>query len=616
VLYASDTRWWSAYGAEVDRLFRGERWTCSDKIRDANFIQAVDEPGLSTNPNRVHLGGNSGYQAVGLAYLWGAARIILLGYDMQAGPDGNLHHHARHGGALGNPTPETLKEWARRFVQMCIDLRREGVEVINATRETALKCFERLPLEAALRRGTIARPKRMTAALRIPADLLPQEHRAFAVGLKSAGYELAEDGADVSVIWGNAKAMPAGKVLVAENGYWSSQDEPQCALALGGHNGAGQAAERSPERFQRLGIALEPWRQDGGHILLCPSRGIGLQPMPKDWVRRTTAELRKHTDREIRVRPHPGNWKRQAEHPAVSLSNDRVDAWACVIWASAAGLRALAYGVPVIYTAPHWIAAEAAGNDLAQIEQPPMPDRLPAFERMAAAQWTLSEIESGEPFRRLLGSDVLTVLCVLRSGGDYNAEYVRKLRDGVAKHLTIPHRFVCLSDVPVPCERIPLKHDWPGWWAKLELFRPDVVTGPTLFLDLDTIIVGNLDAVATIPDEFSMLNIREKDRHVGNSGAMWMRRAFSEVYERFAEKPEYWIDYHVKHAKDRYMGDQAFISDCFADIPKLHHALPGFFKSYKYDNCRSTIPAGCSVVCFGGHPRPHEAGGWVKEAWV
>jgi hypothetical protein len=338
--------------------------------------------------------------------------------------------------------------------------------------------------------------------------------------------------------------------------------------------------------------------------------------MPKDWVARTVAELRKHTDREIRIRPHPGNWKKLPQHPAVSLAEDLKGAWACVIWASAAGLHALAKGIPVIRTAPHWIGAGAAGNDLAQIESPPMPDRLPVFERMAAAQWSLSEIESGEPFRRLLGSDVLTVLCVLRSGGDYNAEYVRKLRDGCAKHLTIPHRFVCLSDVPVPCERIPLKHDWPGWWSKLEIFRPDVVTGPTLYLDLDTIIVGNLDAVASIPDEFSMLNIREKDRHVGNSGAMWLARAFPEVYERFAEKPEYWIDYHVKNAKDRYMGDQAFISDCFADIPKLHHALPGFFKSYKYDNCRSTIPSGCSVVCFGGHPRPHEAGGWVKEAWV
>ena len=213
---------------------------------------------------------------------------------------------------------------------------------------------------------------------------------------------------------------------------------------------------------------------------------------------------------------------------------------------------------------------------------------------------------------------MLTVLCVLRSGGpDYTPEYVRRLRDGVARNLTIEHRFVCLSDCDVPCERIPLIHDWPGWWAKIECFRPDVITGPTLYLDLDTLITGPLDPVMEIRDRFSMLCIRAKELKIGNSGAMWFRDPQTHVYERFVENPEYWIDYHIKNAHNRYMGDQAFISDCFTDIPKLHHALPDFFKSYKYDVCQMKVPPGCSVVCFGGHPRPHEVrGGWVERTWV
>jgi hypothetical protein len=36
------------------------------------------------------------------------------------------------------------------------------------------------------------------------------------------------------------------------------------------------------------------------------------------------------------------------------------------------------------------------------VDTPSLPDRLPHFERMAHAQWTLSEIQTGEPFRRLL----------------------------------------------------------------------------------------------------------------------------------------------------------------------------------------------------------------------
>lgn len=213
---------------------------------------------------------------------------------------------------------------------------------------------------------------------------------------------------------------------------------------------------------------------------------------------------------------------------------------------------------------------------------------------------------------------MLTVLCVLRSGGpDYNAEYVRKLRDGVARNLTIEHRFVCLSDCDVPCERIPLIHDWPGWWAKIEVFREEVITTPTLFLDLDTIITGTLDPVMTIPYDFAMLCIRCKELKIGNSGAMFFRKPQPHVYERFAEKPEYWIDYHIKNAHNRYMGDQGFVSDSFTEIPKLHHWRQGFFLSYKYDVLQMKFPPTCSVVCFGGHPRPHEVqSGWVKRLWI
>ena len=212
--------------------------------------------------------------------------------------------------------------------------------------------------------------------------------------------------------------------------------------------------------------------------------------------------------------------------------------------------------------------------------------------------------------------NALTVLCVLKSGGDYDAHYVRKLRDGVAKHLSLPHRFVCLSDVEVPCERIALKHDWKGWWSKVEIFRPGVITGPTLYLDLDSVITGSLDSVSTIPYDFAMLDIEPDGQHTAHSGAMWIAKPCPIVYERFAENPGYWMDFHESNAHDRYCGDQAYISDQFEQIPRLHHALPGFFRSYTYDKCQDRIPEGCSVVCFGGPPRPSQADGWVKGVWV
>lgn len=541
--------------------------------------------------------------------MFGAARIVLLGYDFQRGPNGESHHHGDHEGNL--PNLGTLPEWKRRIVELCSDLRAQGVEVINSTRRTAINCLVRMPIGEAL-----GAQKSGTAALVIPQHVLPVEHKAFSAGLAAAGYKIGGDNPDLAVIWIGDVPKRAGKTLYAENGYWGSQDRPNVSLALSGHHGAGRWPAGSQERLDRLGIEIKPWRQAGGHILLCPSGKNGHNPPPAGWTARTVEALRKLTDREIRVREHPGRWKLLAEHPDVSLARDLEGAHACVIWHSAAGVRALAWGVPVIYTAPHWICAGAAGSRLEDIEAPLMPDRLPVFQRLASAQWTLDEIRTGEPFRAITSLPELTVLCVLKSGGDFTAEYVRKLRDGVAKHLTVPHRFVCLSDVDVPCERIPLKHGWPGWWSKVECFRPDVVNGPTLYLDLDTVITGNLDPVATIPYEFAMLDIQSKGQHCGNSGAMWFRKPFPQVYERFAERPQHFIDHMQKNASGRYMGDQGFVSDCFEHIDKLHEALPGFFVSYKYDHCQTRVPAGASVICFGGPPRPHQAGGWVKQVWI
>lgn len=138
------------YGAEAERECAGELWTCDQRLDSVNFIEAVDEPGLCMRPGRIHTGLNSGYQAIGLAYMWGAAKIVLLGYDMQRGPNGESHHHGDHAGGL--PNLGTVSEWKRRMVQLSIDLREQGVEVINATRRTALTCFDQMPIEEALKR--------------------------------------------------------------------------------------------------------------------------------------------------------------------------------------------------------------------------------------------------------------------------------------------------------------------------------------------------------------------------------------------------------------------------------------------------------------------------------
>lgn len=82
-----------------------------------------------------------------LAYVLGAKKMILLGFDMQE-TGGKSHWHGNHPGALNRHSP--YKSWIPNFERLARDLRDAGVDVVNATRETALNCFKKVNLEDAL----------------------------------------------------------------------------------------------------------------------------------------------------------------------------------------------------------------------------------------------------------------------------------------------------------------------------------------------------------------------------------------------------------------------------------------------------------------------------------
>jgi hypothetical protein len=216
---------------------------------------------------------------------------------------------------------------------------------------------------------------------------------------------------------------------------------------------------------------------------------------------------------------------------------------------------------------------------------------------------------------------LITVACVLRSGGRYNSEWVRKLRDGVARHLTLPHRFVCLSDVDAPCERIPLETDWRGWWSKISLFRTTLFDGPVLYFDLDSVVVGSLDAVAAYPHTFTMAHEFYRP-HLLCSTAMAWSGDYSFLYEAFAADPDGIAKHYDKVLPgEGRIGDQAFIEDQFAafgDRPATFRDLFGehCIASYKVHGCQKAPPQDAAVVAFHGRPKPDEIKtGWVADAW-
>jgi hypothetical protein len=185
----------------------------------------------------------------------------------------------------------------------------------------------------------------------------------------------------------------------------------------------------------------------------------------------------------------------------------------------------------------------------------------------------------------------VTICTVLKSGGEYTPEHVKRL----AKQ--IPN-LKCFSDISVPgVHCIPLKHNLPGWWSKLELFGPSI-DGDILYMDLDTTVLGDLTPFIEV-GKTTMLEDFYFKGHAA-SGLMYIKQSDKKaVFEAFMADKEN-IMRQIKKAP--LHGDQGFLNSVLK--PELwQKVLPGKVVSYKVD-CQNAIPDEASVVCFHGKPRP------------
>lgn len=199
----------------------------------------------------------------------------------------------------------------------------------------------------------------------------------------------------------------------------------------------------------------------------------------------------------------------------------------------------------------------------------------------------------------------LQYLLVLRSGGQYRPEHVSRL--SAQLHILDPEaKIYCLTDMDLPplcaAKKIPLVHDWTGWWAKIEMFREGIIpAGPTMYLDLDTDILQNPRTMLLCDKGFSMLEDFNY-KGLGASGVMfWPDRAPVEVYEAFLVDPEGFIA-EYRSMPDKW-GDQAFIRN---HLPEPNAFFPpGQIVSHKL-HCRNGVPDGAKIIAYHGRPKPWE----------
>lgn len=185
------------------------------------------------------------------------------------------------------------------------------------------------------------------------------------------------------------------------------------------------------------------------------------------------------------------------------------------------------------------------------------------------------------------------VVVVLRGGGDYQPQHVYRLKKMVEEHWG--SEFVCLSDQALQCNYLPLVHNWPGWWSKMELFR---LRPPFLFLDLDTTILGPVTFQPTMQQSPFMI-LRDVYRGKRNqmamqSSIMWINQDMTWVYEKYRENPVF-----KKQGGDQAWLEEHLKADYFQDITDE-------IVSFKADVQRRGLKDSDQIVIFHGQPRPWE----------
>lgn len=213
----------------------------------------------------------------------------------------------------------------------------------------------------------------------------------------------------------------------------------------------------------------------------------------------------------------------------------------------------------------------------------------------------------------------ITIACVLKTGGVYTSDYVNALAYAMRRHVTIPYEFACLTDNSAGFgdgvdQVIPLKHGFPGWWSKIELFRPDIFEDKQIFFfDLDTVILDNIDNVVQCKAPFAALRDFNHHLNIGSGLMSWKQGSLTKVYDEFMVSPY--------RGMKTFGGDQTWIDARKPSIQYLQDLYPNAIVSFK-KHCMNgstknlTIPKRAKIVCFHGVPKPHSiTNPLIAEHW-
>lgn len=224
---------------------------------------------------------------------------------------------------------------------------------------------------------------------------------------------------------------------------------------------------------------------------------------------------------------------------------------------------------------------------------------------------------------------MVTVACVFW-GNKFSKEYVYNLKASVERNTTVDHRFVCFSDqILKDVETIILNPGQNGWWNKMQLFDGRI-TGRIVYLDLDTVIVGNVDWLLMYDGKFAGI----EDLGSVNQHQPHLKGKLQSGVMAWNSKDIDWIWNEFKLLENKltsvFRGDGEYLESAIPVDERilLQRKYPNKIKSYKYDVYPDKYSS-ISIICFHGRPSivqsmtetvktsmaTYEPQSWINEYW-
>lgn len=227
---------------------------------------------------------------------------------------------------------------------------------------------------------------------------------------------------------------------------------------------------------------------------------------------------------------------------------------------------------------------------------------------------------------------MLTAVCFLwrdpayRYGPIYTAAHVNRWRRGLARHLSVPHECVCVTDIPAGIDPevriVPLWDELRaagGTWVRLRIFAPEmreVLGERILLMDLDGIATGPLDPLLAPRAPFAAMQALAKGHEVNTGFMVFDHAAWTHVWTAFDPARD------LPTMKRRDWWEQEWINRCVGAQVRRWDPADGVYAYGRHclKEFGGRLPPGARYVSFFGPydpslEREQARSPWIREFW-